>query len=72
MIRLAAACAALVLGMIVVAPTAHADAVTASECKHHGGVVHTRPDFRFSALEADGTAPKFGHTPKGKEYLYGE
>jgi hypothetical protein len=40
-------CATLILLGTVLAPVAHADAVTASECKHGNGVVHIRPHFPY-------------------------
>jgi hypothetical protein len=33
--------------MLIATATAYADAVTASECKHGNGVVHTMPHFPY-------------------------
>jgi hypothetical protein len=42
---LIAAAAVSVGSMLIGTATAHADAVTATECRHSGGVVHVKPHF---------------------------
>ena len=42
---IAAAAAASTAAMLISTATAHADAVTATECRQGGGVVHLKPHF---------------------------